>query len=300
MKRLLILFILLLAAPAMAGEPVVATEHSVVGASAVVFPGTSTITLEDQWTQLAWMNPAVLGSGGSAAACETEAQSVSGTTVGSVNPIGSASYNDWAAQSFTASGDGTICKIVLRMDRVQTDQSPEFTGKACIYNTGGYVSNTSWAANTSYSNSIYRRPSTPNNYVYKITSAGSCTSHADTEPSWTTTIGETYIDNTCIWTNAGLNDSPGTEIDCSDEINMITGSTTSEGDVVFSANLSAPISASTKYWVVFTTPTLGDAGDYSRWSVVAASSPSAAYISINGSSWIPGGNERSAKFTLYK
>lgn len=64
MKRLLtILAFLLLAAPAMAGEPVVATEHSVVGASAIVFPGTSTITLEDQWTQLARMNPAVLGSG---------------------------------------------------------------------------------------------------------------------------------------------------------------------------------------------------------------------------------------------
>lgn len=69
MKRLLsVLAFLLLAAPAYAGEPVIATEHSVVGASAVVFPGTSTITLEDPWTQLARMSGPMLGSGGGCSA----------------------------------------------------------------------------------------------------------------------------------------------------------------------------------------------------------------------------------------
>jgi hypothetical protein len=238
------------------------------------------------------------GAGG-AAACATEADSETGSTTGNINPIGWATYNDYAAQVFVAAANATICKATLRLYRTQTDSSPAMTGKVCIYDATGYVNNTAWAVGTAYTASIYRRPVSANGYVYKQTVA-SCTSHADTEPTWTTTVGATYADNDCSWTNMGLNEAPGSLIGtCSDEINLITSSTTSEGDVTFS-NLSAAVTASTKYFLVFYTPTIGDAGDYARWAYAAALTPATTLTGGAVNSLVPLADLKKTKFILYK
>lgn len=123
MKRLLtILAFLLLAAPAMAGEPVIATEHSVVGASAVVFPGTSTITLEDPWTQLARMNPAVLGSGGSGEAYTCATGTYMFWWNGDYNgDADKACYNSGAG-----SKDGTVSEATVSSSYIQIDSTDQY------------------------------------------------------------------------------------------------------------------------------------------------------------------------------
>jgi hypothetical protein len=238
------------------------------------------------------------GAGG-AAACATEADKEVGGTSSNINPIGSATYNDYAAQVFVADANATICKAVLRLYRTSTDNSPTITGKFCIYDATGIVNNTAWATGTVYTVGIYRRPVTPNGYVYRQTVA-SCTSHADTEPTWTTVVGATYADNDCSWTNVGLNEAPGSLVGtCSDEINMITSSTTSEGDVTFN-NISAAITASTRYFIVFYTPTIGDAGDYVRWAYAAASTPATTLTGGAANAMVPSADLKKTKFILYK
>lgn len=62
---------------------------------------------------------------------------------------------------------------------------------------GATVPFTSWVANTAYVVNDYIRPTTANGYAYKCTVAG--TSHAATEPTWVTTIGQTNTDGTVTW-----------------------------------------------------------------------------------------------------
>uniref|UniRef100_A0A6M3KM64 Putative tail protein n=1 Tax=viral metagenome TaxID=1070528 RepID=A0A6M3KM64_9ZZZZ len=65
------------------------------------------------------------------------------------------------------------------------------------------VSRSSWVANTAYSEGDVVIPTTPNRYQYRCTNAG--TSHATTEPTWTTAIGTTIADGaTLIWTVDGI------------------------------------------------------------------------------------------------
>jgi len=73
------------------------------------------------------------------------------------------------------------------------------------YNTGDWClsfesvrSVTDWAANTAYTSGQFREPTTQNGYCYECTTGG--TSHADTEPTWPTTAGETVEDGTAVWT----------------------------------------------------------------------------------------------------
>lgn len=54
-----------------------------------------------------------------------------------------------------------------------------------------------WAASTAYSLGAAVRPTTRNNYVYEVTTAGTS---AATEPTWPTTAGNTVTDNTVTWT----------------------------------------------------------------------------------------------------
>lgn len=56
-----------------------------------------------------------------------------------------------------------------------------------------------WAASTGYANGDTVIPTTANGRIYKVTSAGACTSGA-TEPTFPTTAGGTVADNTCTWT----------------------------------------------------------------------------------------------------
>jgi len=55
---------------------------------------------------------------------------------------------------------------------------------------------TTWAASTAYNQNDTVRPTTPNNYVYRCTVAGTSGSE---EPTWPTTIGETVSDGTVTW-----------------------------------------------------------------------------------------------------
>lgn len=61
----------------------------------------------------------------------------------------------------------------------------------------GIVGATKWAASTAFAVDNEVRPTTPNNFIYKCTTAG--TSGA-TEPTWGTTLGGTTTDNTAVWT----------------------------------------------------------------------------------------------------
>jgi hypothetical protein len=61
---------------------------------------------------------------------------------------------------------------------------------------------TAWAANTAYTVGTLRRPSTGNGLLYRCAVAG--TSHASTEPTWPTTVGETVTDNGITWVCAGV------------------------------------------------------------------------------------------------
>lgn len=55
-----------------------------------------------------------------------------------------------------------------------------------------------WLANTAYGQYTYAEPTTYNGYKYEATTGG--TSHATTEPTWPTTIGNTVVDGTVTWT----------------------------------------------------------------------------------------------------
>jgi len=55
-----------------------------------------------------------------------------------------------------------------------------------------------WAVSTAYTTDDWRIPTTANGFVYECTTAG--TSHAATEPTWPTTIGDTVSDGTAVWT----------------------------------------------------------------------------------------------------
>lgn len=54
-----------------------------------------------------------------------------------------------------------------------------------------------WAASTAYSLGAAVRPTTRNNFVYEVTTAGTS---AATEPTWPTVAGNTVADNTVTWT----------------------------------------------------------------------------------------------------
>jgi hypothetical protein len=87
--------------------------------------------------------------------------------------------------------------------QVKVDTSSLFTSSSSSYdlNTDGTwdfgQDIGTWAADTAYSEGDFVRPSTPNNYVYKCTSAGTSDS---SEPTWGTTVSGTTSDNTATWT----------------------------------------------------------------------------------------------------
>lgn len=60
---------------------------------------------------------------------------------------------------------------------------------------------TTWGTGTAYTLGQLVIPSTPNTYIYQCVVAG--TSHAATEPTWTTTKGVNNTDNTVTWLNVG-------------------------------------------------------------------------------------------------
>lgn len=60
-----------------------------------------------------------------------------------------------------------------------------------------------WAASTAYSLGAVRTPTTPNGYVYTVTTAGTS---AASQPTWPTTIGATVTDGGVTWTCSAQQD----------------------------------------------------------------------------------------------
>jgi len=56
---------------------------------------------------------------------------------------------------------------------------------------------TAWAAETIYALNGYVRPTTPNGFCYKCTTAGTS---GLTEPGWVAEVGATVNDGTAVWT----------------------------------------------------------------------------------------------------
>lgn len=54
-----------------------------------------------------------------------------------------------------------------------------------------------WAATTAYSLGDRVEPTTPNTYVYEVTTAGTS---GGSEPTWPTVVGSTVVDGTVVWT----------------------------------------------------------------------------------------------------
>ena len=61
-----------------------------------------------------------------------------------------------------------------------------------------YEQQVTWTDTTAYVLDDIAQPTTPNKYLYRCTTAG--TSHATTEPTWPTTLGDTVGDGTVVWT----------------------------------------------------------------------------------------------------
>lgn len=73
---------------------------------------------------------------------------------------------------------------------------------SCTISVVAAASATAWATGTAYVVGNVRRKISSNGYVYRCVVAG--TSHATTEPTWPTVIGQTVVDNTVTWVCAGI------------------------------------------------------------------------------------------------
>lgn len=57
---------------------------------------------------------------------------------------------------------------------------------------------TDWSTSETVALGVRREPTTPNGFVYEVSTAGD--TDASTEPTWPTTVGSTVADNTAVWT----------------------------------------------------------------------------------------------------
>lgn len=101
-----------------------------------------------------------------------------------------------------------------------------------------------WAASTAYSLGAVRTPTTPNGYVYTVTTAGTS---AATEPTWPTTIGATVVDGGVTWTCAAEQDLT-TEYKLAATEAGLTGATPGAGLSLGTQILSGVANAAT-FWV---------------------------------------------------
>ena len=61
-----------------------------------------------------------------------------------------------------------------------------------------------WATGTTYAVYDIVQPTTPNGYFYQIQAGDNGASHAGTEPTWPTTVGEEVVDNAATWTTMAV------------------------------------------------------------------------------------------------
>jgi hypothetical protein len=96
-------------------------------------------------------------------------------------------------------------------DRSWSDGNNVQFGVGYVQKSGGwqkFLNNPAeWQASTEYSEGDYILPTTPNDHVYKCTTAGTS---GESEPTWTTTAGDTNSDGTAVWTEVGVNKLSGT------------------------------------------------------------------------------------------
>lgn len=86
---------------------------------------------------------------------------------------------------------------------------------------------TTWATGTAYALKYVIRPTVGNGYLYMAVVAG--TSHATTEPTWTTTWGVNNTDNSVTWLNIGTG---VTVLDAAD-VQWATSTITARGAVLY-------------------------------------------------------------------
>lgn len=86
---------------------------------------------------------------------------------------------------------------------------------------------TTWAANTAFTLNQIIRPTSGNTYLYQAVVAG--TSHATTEPTWSTTRGINNTDNSVTWLNIGRS---VTAFDC-DDVTWASATITARGAVLY-------------------------------------------------------------------
>ena len=102
------------------------------------------------------------------------------------------------ACELTCIGIPDLLAMDKALDYFMPSTSNDLTVKTLFTAVAGATSpHKQWLANTAYAVGDWVRKTTANGYAYKCTVAG--TSHAATEPTWPTTIGNTVADNTVTW-----------------------------------------------------------------------------------------------------
>ncbi len=136
-----------------------------------------------------------------------------GKTIGDASSGGTALASASASALFTklwTEGDNTVLPIQDSSGALTTRgvsaaadfaahkrlPLPNFSGCAPI--GAGQATPPAWVANTAYTAGQYVKATASYNYVYECTTTG--TSHASTEPTWPTTVGNTVSDGTVTWT----------------------------------------------------------------------------------------------------
>lgn len=72
--------------------------------------------------------------------------------------------------------------------------------EAYTYSGGSFSAVSAWAANTAISANEYRKPTAQNGYIYEcVARTGTNLTHATTEPTWPTTLGQRVVDNEITW-----------------------------------------------------------------------------------------------------
>ena len=120
-------------------------------------------------------------------------------------------YNNYALKSYDVRvGNKVLCNLIqspkdgnayIAGDIAYTvyPTASGTIGWVCT-TSGNNVSPASWAASTVYSIDNIVHPTTANGRYYKCTTAGTS---ASSEPTWTTTTGDTITDGTVVWTDMG-------------------------------------------------------------------------------------------------
>jgi hypothetical protein len=120
---------------------------------------------------------------------------------------------DWASDALYLQLHTGTMNPNLDTWRYQSSLTNEVSSSGTGYTTGGVqladaaatytkaADLTAWSGGQTWALGQFRRPSTPNGYCYQCVVAGA--GHAETEPTWPTTVGLTVADSAATWLCAG-------------------------------------------------------------------------------------------------